>query len=113
MFLFYASDFLDFFLVVVLLGIKCLTCKLNALMFTAKVEMVWLPNFSFICNVQKELCTENVLICFVHEIYGGTMLVGSRKRNVSYIWADAAGLSSLGRTFSALKGLGAFGFRNL
>ncbi|RLV85317.1 hypothetical protein DV515_00016092 [Chloebia gouldiae] len=30
--------------------------------------------------------------------------VGNRKRNISYIWADAAGLSSLGRTFSALEG---------
>lgn len=27
--------------------------KLNALVFTAKVEMFWLPNLSFICNVQK------------------------------------------------------------
>lgn len=36
-----------------------------------------------------------------------------RQRNVSYIWTDAAGLSFLGRTFSALEGLGAFGFRDL
>lgn len=43
-----------------LLGIRHITCKLNALVCAAEVEVFWLPSLSFICNVQK---------CYVHKMY--------------------------------------------